>query len=271
MENNTSKKSFLLYYDSQHLFNMLADTQAGKLIKAIYDYEINGIVPNCDDDIAFKMAFTTIQLCLDREKEKYNNVCERNKLNGQKGGRPKRLDNHMDILETQQKPNNPSGLQDNPNNPLGYQRNTDNINGESLESIDISSKSQNLHISTNQNLETPKNPNGYFRNPKEPKKADNDIDNESDIDIDNVNDSDKDNESVNDIVNEIAKKQNYKNSRNENKEKSKYTLSNGKTIYYENIGELKKQCDCINCNSNALFKIDNKCYCYDHFNKQFNN
>lgn len=270
MENNTSKKSFLLYYDSQHLFNMLADTQAGKLIKAIYDYEINGIVPNCDDDIAFKMAFTTIQLCLDREKEKYNSVCERNKRNIQKRwndnttnttgktGIPEHTNEYKDI------PNNTTVSNGKEFNP----KNTENIQNQAL----ITDTIGKIGIPTNT-----KNTTGISGIPKNTKNTDNDSDNvndndiDNDSDIDNVNDSDKDNESVNDIVNEIVKKQNYKNSRNENKEKTKYTLSNGKTIYYENIGELKKQCDCINCNANALFKIDNKCYCYDHFNKQFNN
>lgn len=279
MDNNTSKKSFILYYDSQHLFNMLADTQAGKLIKAIYEYEINGTVPNCDDDIAFKMAFTTIQLCLDRDKEKYNSVCERNRLNGQKGGRPKKLDNHMDILETQQKlnnsngfsnnPNNPIDLQDNPNNPVGYLQNIDNKN---TKSVDISSQNAILQVESNQYLENPKNPDSYFGNPKKPKKADNDNDNDNDndSDIDNVNDSDKDNESVNDIVKELIKSKEIKNNRKNNKEKSSYKLPNGKIIYYENIGELKEKCDCLNCNDNALIKIDNKKYCFNHFEKIYN-
>ena len=271
MDNNTSKKSFILYYDSQHLFTMLADTQAGRLIKAIYDYEINGTVPNCDDDIAFKMAFTTIQLCLDREKEKYNSVCERNRLNGQKGGQQKKLDNHMDILETQQKPNNSNGFSNNPNNPVGYLQNIDNKN---TKSVDISSQNAILQVESNQYLENPKNPDGYFGNPKKPKKADNDsdtdIDNESDIDNDNVNDSDKDNESVNDIVKELIKSKEIKNNRKNNKEKSSYKLPNGKIIYYENIGELKEKCDCLNCNDNALIKIDNKKYCFNHFEKIYN-
>lgn len=269
MDNNTSKKSFILYYDSQHLFNMLADTQAGRLIKAIYDYEINGTVPNCDDDIAFKMAFTTIQLCLDREKEKYNSVCERNRLNGQKGGRPKKLYNHMDILETQQNSNNPSGFSNNPNNPVGYLQ---NIYNESQENVDISNQNAILQAKSKQYLGNLKNPDGYFGNPKKPKKADNDndsdtdIDNESDIDNDNVNDSDKDNESVNDIIKENIKKIGIEEKENK---KNSYTLSNGKIIYYENIGALKLSCDCTNCNSNSIFKVNNKKYCYNHFIKEF--
>ncbi len=269
MDNNTSKKSFILYYDSQHLFNMLADTQAGKLIKAIYEYEINGTVPNCDDDIAFKMAFTTIQLCLDRDKEKYNSVCERNRLNGQKGGRPKKLDNHMDILETQQKLNNSNGFSNTPNNPVGYLQNIDNKN---TKSVDISSQNAILQVESNQYLENPKNPDGYFGNPKKPKKADNNNDSDTDIDNDNdnVNDSDKDNESVNDIVKEIVESKEIKTNRKNIKEKSSYKLPNGKIIYYENIGELKEKCDCLNCNDNALIKIDNKKYCFNHFEKIYN-
>ncbi len=85
-ENNTksNKKSFILYYDNQHFFEMLENSQAGQLIKDIYNYEINNIIPNYEDDKLLQMAFMSIQLCLDRDKEKYNNKCEKNRENIQK-------------------------------------------------------------------------------------------------------------------------------------------------------------------------------------------
>lgn len=221
----TSKKSFILYYDSQHLFNMLPDTQAGRLIKAIYEYEINGTIPNYDDDIAFKMAFTTIQLCLDREKEKYNNVCERNKRNIQKRW-------NDNIINTTGK--------------IGIPKNTKNTTGISG---------------------IPKN----TKNTDNDSDIDNDNDNDNDSDIDNVNvnENDKENESSKNKLEKLVN--NFGNTKKENNQLSIHTLSNGKTIHYENIGNLKLNCDCINCNNNALFKIDNKNYCYEHFEKQFNN
>ena len=108
------KKSFLLYSDQIEIFNGLTDEQAGVLIKHIYDYSMDhsdGYRGWLDDptskaivDPVVRMAFTAIKIAMDRDHETYLNICERNRINGLKGGRPP-------------EPRKPNGLSGNPKNP----------------------------------------------------------------------------------------------------------------------------------------------------------
>lgn len=90
------KNSFLIYLDYEEQFNLLTDEELGQLIRAIIKYEktkeiseLNGMV---------KMAFSFIKTQLDRDREKYEKKCEKNKANGAKGGRPKKK--QEDIFES---------------------------------------------------------------------------------------------------------------------------------------------------------------------------
>ncbi len=74
------KKSFVLYHDFRNWFSLLTDEELGRLIRAIFDYAINGTLPeklNEKEQIAFYMVRDT----LDRDREKYERVCNRNKEN----------------------------------------------------------------------------------------------------------------------------------------------------------------------------------------------
>ena len=71
------KKSFLIYLDYEEHFNLLSDEQIGQLMRAIMQYEKTGIVPELDGMV--KMAFSFIKTQLDRDREKYSNIAERNK------------------------------------------------------------------------------------------------------------------------------------------------------------------------------------------------
>ena len=82
------KNSFLIYLDYEEQFNLLTDEQVGQLIRAIIKYEKTREIPKLEGVI--KMAFSFIKMQLDRDREKYNNRCERNKENGARGGRPKK-------------------------------------------------------------------------------------------------------------------------------------------------------------------------------------
>lgn len=82
------KKSFLIYLDYEEQFNLLTDEQIGQLMRAIMEYEKTGNEPVLDGML--KMAFSFIKTQLDRDREKYNKKCEKNKQNGAKGGRPKK-------------------------------------------------------------------------------------------------------------------------------------------------------------------------------------
>jgi|FLOH01.1.fsa_nt_gi hypothetical protein len=94
------KKSFKLFIDSLDVLDELSDEEAGKLFKAIREYELN------EKEVLtglMKAVFTPFKNNLDRAKQAYDAVCEANKANGLKGGRPNR--------------NKANGLKPNRNNP----------------------------------------------------------------------------------------------------------------------------------------------------------
>ncbi len=74
-----SKDSFILYLDQKNIFDILENEEAGKLIKAIFGYVETGHIPQLDKSL--NIAFISIKSVLDRNKEKYEKVVERNKQN----------------------------------------------------------------------------------------------------------------------------------------------------------------------------------------------
>lgn len=81
------KVSFLIYLEYEEHFNLLTDKQLGQLIRAIMEYEKTRVEPKLSGTV--KMAFSFIKAQLDRDREKYESKCAKNKENGAKGGRPK--------------------------------------------------------------------------------------------------------------------------------------------------------------------------------------
>lgn len=74
------KKSFTLYHDYWNLITLLTDDELGKLLRAIFVYERERIIPqNLDDKI--QLSFFMIKETLDRDRAKYESVCNRNKEN----------------------------------------------------------------------------------------------------------------------------------------------------------------------------------------------
>lgn len=82
------KKSFLLYNDYIEHVDLLDDADAGKVFKAILSY-VNGIEGEQLNGMAL-MAFSFIRSQLDRDNESYERKCQANRINGKKGGRPKK-------------------------------------------------------------------------------------------------------------------------------------------------------------------------------------
>lgn len=77
-----AKDSFILYLEQKQIFEMLTDEEAGQLIKAIFEYEDTGQTVTLDRSL--QIAFLPIKNVLDRNKEKYEKVVERNKKNIEK-------------------------------------------------------------------------------------------------------------------------------------------------------------------------------------------
>lgn len=102
MPMNNDRPSFLIYKDSFEVLQELSDEDLGKVFRMIFEYTIHGIIPDKKDKNY--IAFSFLKLNLDRDNKKYLDIIERNKINGSKGGRPK-------------KPKKPSGLNGNPSKP----------------------------------------------------------------------------------------------------------------------------------------------------------
>ena len=98
----TDKKSFLLYKDLEPMLDKLTVIQAGHLFKAIYEYQNDGLKTPLDQVV--DIAFSSILSHFKRDEKSYSKICNRNKTNGLKGGRPKN-------------PDKPTGFSGNPKNP----------------------------------------------------------------------------------------------------------------------------------------------------------
>ena len=93
------KASFLMYLDYEEQFNIMTDEQIGQLMRAIIKYEKTGEVPNLDGML--KMAFSFIKTQLDRDREKYQARCQKNRENAKKGGRPKKEEKQKENSKTE--------------------------------------------------------------------------------------------------------------------------------------------------------------------------
>ena len=82
------KKSFILYNDYWDVFEVLNTEELGELFGAIYKFVLNNEEPS-DISVKALMAFKMVRSGLKRDVEKYEKICERNRENGRKGGRPR--------------------------------------------------------------------------------------------------------------------------------------------------------------------------------------
>lgn len=82
------KKAFYLYNDYIDHVKLMSDEDAGKLFKAILEYENDLKVQELSGVAA--MAFSFIKNQLDRDSSKYEGICKKNRANGMKGGRPRK-------------------------------------------------------------------------------------------------------------------------------------------------------------------------------------
>jgi len=107
------RKSFIIHFDALDVLNELTDEQAGMLFKAISEYQRTGT-----NSLSGMMnaVFIPFKNQFDRDAQKYDAICERNRNNGLKGGRPKPRRTQKTqsvILGTQKNPNKPDNKNDN--------------------------------------------------------------------------------------------------------------------------------------------------------------
>ena len=98
----------MLYCDLIHTVEKLDNEHAGELFKHILRY-VNDQNPE-PKDFVIDITFEPIKQVLKRDLKRYEAIKERNRINGQKGGRPSNDTNPIE-------PKKPTGLFGNPKNP----------------------------------------------------------------------------------------------------------------------------------------------------------
>jgi len=84
------RKSFIMYQSYEEQINCLPPEERGLLFSAIFEYFRTG---ELSEPLPFgaNIIFIGIRSGLDRDHEKYEKMCERNKENAKKAGRPKKI------------------------------------------------------------------------------------------------------------------------------------------------------------------------------------
>lgn len=82
------KQGYVMYKTWSPVIKHLPDEAAGKLFKAIADYQDGEDV--LLDDPMLEAVFLMIKATFEQDEEKYQRVVERNRNNGAKGGRPRK-------------------------------------------------------------------------------------------------------------------------------------------------------------------------------------
>jgi Family of unknown function (DUF6291) len=82
------KKSFIAYCSWMEIFDELSDEEAGQLVKHLFKY-VNDLDPVCEDKL-IRTNFISIRQSLKRDLKKWDKYIEKQTINGQKGGRPKK-------------------------------------------------------------------------------------------------------------------------------------------------------------------------------------
>lgn len=77
----------MIYFDDLRAVQRLTDEQLGQLVRLLAYYAESG-EPASSDDLAVTVAYGMMAQKIDRDREKYDRIVERNRENGRKGGRP---------------------------------------------------------------------------------------------------------------------------------------------------------------------------------------
>ena len=92
------KKSFVLYTDSFDTLQHLSDDQLGKLTRLIYEFVINGEIPDTSNPLFF--VFNPIKTQLIRDSNKYETIREKRSLAGKLSAEKKQhMLTHVESVE----------------------------------------------------------------------------------------------------------------------------------------------------------------------------
>jgi hypothetical protein len=76
-----------LYLDYRSTFEPFSDEERGRLVTAMLEFAATGAVPEFQGNERF--AWPQLQGQIERDRKKYFDRCEQNRIIGVKGGRPK--------------------------------------------------------------------------------------------------------------------------------------------------------------------------------------
>jgi len=114
------RDSFIMYKSFYEPISLLTDEQLGRLLRAIFRYQITG-EENADKDILLPFRFFVNQFRIDNAK--YDEICTKRRDNGKKGGRPKKPNGFQETKRLSEKPNEPYNDNENEN-----KNDNDNVN-----------------------------------------------------------------------------------------------------------------------------------------------
>lgn len=106
------RKSFILHLDSLSIFDGMTNEQKGELFEAIRQYHLGNEVTLSP---LISIIFIPFKNQFDRDLIKYERIVERNRMNGNKGGRPPSTET-QDDTETHKSETNPVGSSGTQNN-----------------------------------------------------------------------------------------------------------------------------------------------------------
>lgn len=79
---------YMTYREAAIMFSLMPDAEAAKAIKATVGYYLYGEATDLEGVAG--QVFEIMRADIDRNNEKYQEVCSRNEKNGKKGGRPRK-------------------------------------------------------------------------------------------------------------------------------------------------------------------------------------
>ena len=151
-DDNFKLESFVIYNSFYKPISRLTDEQLGRIFRALFRYNI-GEEQQIDADI--EMAFEFFKNQIERDRKRYQKRVEANRVNGKKGGRPKKeteetqvnRENPLGYLETEETQVN----RENPNEAKkAYNYNYNDINKERTSSNEEVPKKGELSLASSQ-------------------------------------------------------------------------------------------------------------------------
>ena len=88
MTSETKDSAVLFYYEWEESFEELSDSEYRQMIQAIQKYAKTGELPKFEDR-TMRSVFKLVRKAIDRNTERYDKKCQKNKENGRLGGAPK--------------------------------------------------------------------------------------------------------------------------------------------------------------------------------------